>query len=219
MNKFTLFTNFFLVTLALLIGLTGGYFVIDIWLNQITLNNADEITINFWLLSRSSGIMAYILLSISILLGLFLSSKVAREFDLTKKVMELHDLSAKLGLSLVLFHAIILLGDSYLNIKIHQIIIPFTIKHSMNIWFGTGQIAFYLFAAITISYTLKLWLGIKLWHYLHPTAFFAYMLITIHGFFSGSDSQTIFMIMLYAIINGCIIFFMFYRLIELLQSK
>ncbi len=218
MSKSNFYTIIFII-ISVFCGLYCANLCLEFLLNSILDQNFLSDSSHYWLLSRSLGIASYILLSVSTFFGLLLSTRAAKEFNITPKIMGLHDFLANLGLILASIHAIILLGDQYINLEIMQILFPFAIEHQNKLAFGFGQIAFYLFLAIIISYTFKSHLGMTYWRYLHPMAFLAYLFITLHGIFAGSDSQLMGMIILYAIINGSILFLTLYRMTELIKNK
>ena len=78
----------------------------------------------FWILARSSGLLAYALLTSSVLAGLVLK---ARPFGAALKaatVTDIHRFLAMLGLGAVLAHASALVLDSTVHIGIGSLLCP-----------------------------------------------------------------------------------------------
>src|SRR5206468_4591015 len=79
----------------------------------------------FWYVSRAAAFVAYVLLWMSMLAGLGITSKLSRFWPGMPASYELHRYTALLGLAFALFHALVLLGDQYINYTIGQLLIPF----------------------------------------------------------------------------------------------
>ena len=84
--------------------------------------STDPLDYPFWLASRSAGVVAYLLLSGSVILGLAMSTRLATGRD----VRVLHERIALLALGAVAAHGLLLLPDSWLQPKLSEVLIPFT---------------------------------------------------------------------------------------------
>ena len=84
--------------------------------------STDPLDYPFWLASRSAGVVAYLLLSGSVVLGLAMSTRLVRGRD----VRVLHERIALLALAAVAAHGLLLLPDSWLQPKLSEVLIPFT---------------------------------------------------------------------------------------------
>ena len=62
----------------------------------------------FWFLSRTSAIVAYLLLWISMCLGLLITNKLARLWPGGPVAFDLHQYTSLLGVAFALFHGLIL---------------------------------------------------------------------------------------------------------------
>lgn len=80
-------------------------------------------THEYWYLSRAAGFTAYILLFVSMALGISITARMGRR---QRNVMyELHRFTTILALAFTLFHVVILLGDGYFNFSPFQLAVPF----------------------------------------------------------------------------------------------
>ncbi|MFD1245301.1 hypothetical protein [Paralysiella testudinis] len=204
--------NGLITFLALFAGLLLAAAALNQWTTPLVQSLQSSEATGYWLLARAAGVVAYTALSGSVLLGLLLSSKAARQAGFAPLALSLHDFLALLGVLLTLFHALILLGDAYLQPQWWQLLLPFALPHRQWLWLGWGQVGFYLFVLILLAYYGRRHLGMALWRWVHPLAFAAYALITLHGLLAGSDTRTPFMLTLYAAINTSILFWSLYRL-------
>src|SRR5437762_1171366 len=98
----------------------------------------------FWYVSRAAAFVAYVLLWMSMLAGLGITSKLSRFWPGMPASFELHRYTALLGLGFALFHALVLLGDKYINYTLLQLLVPFMSSNYLPEWVGFVQIAFYL---------------------------------------------------------------------------
>jgi len=140
----------------------------------------------FWLASRSVGVVAIVLVSLSVCLGLALAARVGRGPGVAIRVKTMHEALALAGLGAIVLHGALLLGDPYTRPGLSQIAIPFTF-HPNPLWTGLGVIAGWLAALITASFYARRWIGAKNWRKLHRLTFAVYALGVGHAIGAGSD--------------------------------
>lgn len=161
-----------------------------IWLWQsgiLTVSLAQQENI-IWYFIRSAGVTAYILLTISVVWGLALSSRVVKDWSPGALSMLLHSTVSWLGLTFALMHALLLLFDRYLSYQIADVLIPFTGPYR-PLAVGLGTLAFWIMVVVTPSFALKKrLLGHRAWKLLHYASYAAFALVTIHGLAAGTDS-------------------------------
>src|SRR5687767_7233006 len=102
----------------------------------------------WWLISRSSGVVAFLLCAISVLLGLTMASKAARMVPgLGKVLLAVHEHAAVAGLVATAVHGIALLGDGFLRPSVADVAVPFLIDYKPAA-VASGIVAGYLAAAL-----------------------------------------------------------------------
>jgi predicted ferric reductase len=141
-----------------------------------------------WYLTRSSGTIAYILLSASTAWGLLLSTKLIKSWVPAPVALTMHDGLSWVAVSLAAFHALLLLFDRYYTYTLANLLIPFTGPYA-PFWVGMGICAFYLMLLLTVSFPFRQRLGARRWRTLHYLSFAAYGLVTLHGWQAGTDSS------------------------------
>ena len=72
-------------------------------------------THGWWLASRASGLVALVLVTISVGIGLTMAGKVMRRPGLSRKLLAVHEQTALAGLIAIAVHGITLLGDPWLH--------------------------------------------------------------------------------------------------------
>jgi len=144
----------------------------------------------WWLASRASGLVALVLVTFSVFLGLTMAGKVMRRPGLSKRLMALHEQTALAGLVAIAVHGIALLGDPWLHPGVSGIAVPFTMGFR-PLFTGLGIVGGYLAALLGLSYYVRRRIGAKLWRKAHRATVLVYLLGLVHALGAGSDASTI----------------------------
>jgi predicted ferric reductase len=151
----------------------------------------------YWYLSRASGFVAYLLIWLSVVLGLLITGKLSRLWPGGPTTVDLHQFSGLLGLAFVVFHALILLGDRYVGYTPLQLLLPFAGGDYRPLAVGLGQVAGYLGALVALSFYVRRHIGYRLWRLVHFGSFAVYALVTAHALAAGTDAGSPFVVALY----------------------
>jgi sulfoxide reductase heme-binding subunit YedZ len=147
-------------------------------------------THGWWLASRASGLVAMVLVTISVGLGLAMAGKVMRRPGLSRKLLAIHEHTAVAGLIAIAVHGITLLGDPWLNPGIGGIAIPFAMGFK-PLFTGLGVIGGYLAALLGLSFYARRRIGARLWRRAHRATILVYALGMVHAFGAGSDASAV----------------------------
>ncbi|CAN5558104.1 hypothetical protein BH10ACT11_BH10ACT11_06780 [soil metagenome] len=147
----------------------------------------------FWLGSRSLGIIAILLVSVSTGFGLALSVRVSGRPGAAARFKTLHESVALISLIAIVGHGLLLLGDSYLHPTLGQIAIPFTLPNR-PLWTGAGIIAGWLAVVLGISYYARKKIGVALWRKLHRLTILVFALGIAHTIGAGTDGRAAWLI-------------------------
>lgn len=148
-----------------------------------------------WNLIRTSGFLAYFLLTLSIAAGLM--GKISTFNNKKPLMMDLHKFSGWIGLLTVIFHAVLLFNNHYVHYEMEEVLIPFDSDYApVSSAFGT--ISFYIFLIVmaTSDFFMQK-LGRGLWKKLHWLVIPAWVLSVLHGVFIGTDSSQLWAIIVY----------------------
>ncbi len=170
----------------------------------------------YWYLSRGSAIVALCLLWVSMALGLLITNKMSRLWPGAPAAFAIHEYVSLLGIAFAMFHALILMGDHYINYSLGQILMPFGSANYKPLVVGVGQIGFYVWLIISASFYVRQYIGSKLWKLIHFASFFTFVVALAHGLLSGTDSSLPWMQNLYWFLGSSLLFLLFYRLISTL---
>lgn len=144
----------------------------------------------WWLASRASGLVALVLVTISVTLGLTMAGKVMRRPGLSKKLMAIHEQTALAGLVAIAVHGIALLGDPWLHPGVSGIAIPFTMGFR-PLFTGLGIVGGYMAALLGLSYYVRRRIGAKLWRKAHRATVVVWLLGLVHAIGAGTDASAV----------------------------
>lgn len=167
----------------------------------------------YWYMSRGSAFVALGLLWMSMMFGLLITDKMARMWPGAPTAFALHEFVSLLGLAFAMFHALILLGDHYINYTLAQILMPFGSVNYHPTWVGLGQIGFYAWAIISATFYVRQWIGSKTWKFVHYVSFFSFIIAVLHGLASGTDTTTPWAQAVYWSLGATVLFLTVYRVV------
>jgi hypothetical protein len=140
-----------------------------------------------WIIGRSSGICAYVLLVVLVLSGLRLAAPRRRSRPRVVSRLRLHAaLAAATGIFTVL-HVVVLATDPYAGVGLAGALLPFGANYRpvavtmgvLGLWTG-------LAAGLSAAFAGRL--GARVWWPIHKVAALALVAAWLHGVFAGSDT-------------------------------
>jgi methionine sulfoxide reductase heme-binding subunit len=143
----------------------------------------------WWLASRASGIVALLLVTASILLGLGMATRMLRRRGLTPLLAPVHEQLSLAGLVAIAVHGITLLGDRWLHPGLAGIAVPFALPYRET-YTGIGVLAGYLAALLGLSFYVRSRIGVKRWRAMHRLTSVVYVMAMIHTIGAGTDAGT-----------------------------
>jgi methionine sulfoxide reductase heme-binding subunit len=144
----------------------------------------------FWLLSRSAGIVALVLVAASVLLGLTLAAGLAGPPARRRALVAFHEQTALGGLIAIALHGATLLGDAFLKPGLAGIAVPFVIDYRPA-FVAAGIVGGYLAAFLGLSFYARRRIGGKRWRKLHRATPVVYVLGVIHTLGAGTDAGSL----------------------------
>lgn len=145
-------------------------------------------THGWWLASRASGLVALVLITISVGLGLAMAGKVMRRPGLSRRLLAIHEQTALAGLVAIAVHGITLLGDPWLHPGAAGVTVPLAIGYRPA-GVALGIVAGYLAALLGLSFYMRKRIGARLWRKAHRATIVVYLLGLGHAFSAGSDAS------------------------------
>jgi len=171
-----------------------------------------------WYLVRSSGTVAYLLLTASTVWGLVLSAKVAREVSLAPYSLAMHNALSWTAIGLAGLHAWLLLLDSYYVYLPADLLVPFVGPYRPG-WVGLGTLSLYLLIVISASFAWKKVITHKGWRALHYVSYLVFVFVTLHGFKAGTDSPEVSMQVMYVGSSLLVLYLTTTRVLAAIRQK
>jgi len=164
----------------------------------------------FWYLSRAAGFTAYVLLFVSVALGIATGTRFTERFFKRNSVFDMHRFTALLAAAFTLFHVYILLGDGYFNFNVWQLSVPFLSPYRG--WqTAVGVFSLYVFAIVIASFYVRKFIGYRAWRVLHYVTFALFASVTLHGITAGSDTTQLWAKAIYLACGMGVVLLTFYR--------
>jgi len=140
-----------------------------------------------WYATRATGLVAMLLLTATILLGIFTTARFHRPNWPRFAQQSLHRNVSLLTLAFVTVHVLTSVLDTYVHIGWSAIFVPFA-SHYRPFWVGLGSIALDLFLAVLISSVVRHWISARIWRGLHWLAYASWPVAIAHGIGTGTDA-------------------------------
>lgn len=211
--------TFLLILIAMTTGLLAAILLLPAWLPNLSASLTGESPKAYWYLSRATAFVSLSILWVSMALGLGLSNKMARLWPGAPAAFAIHEYVSLLGLAFALFHALILLGDRYIHFTVAQIFLPFSTAEYRPTWVGFGQVGFYVWLVVALSFYVRSRIGQKTWRVVHYLSFLMYLTGLIHGLFSGTDTAAIWAQWYYWLSGGSLLFLFIYRILNTISER
>jgi sulfoxide reductase heme-binding subunit YedZ len=171
----------------------------------------------YWYMARSSGIVAFWLLTLSTALGLSTSSRLWDGLLERGWVFETHRVVSLMALIFVALHMAVLLPDPWTDFGVVDLVVPGTSAYRPEA-VALGVLAMYAGIIATASFYLRTRLGRLTWRALHFVTFGTFVLMLLHGVFAGTDSEEPWMRASFAAATLLILFLTVYRILVVWES-
>jgi hypothetical protein len=155
----------------------------------------------YWYLTRGTGTIALILLTLSVALGVANIRRIRTE-RIPRFVLDaVHRNVSLLAMAFLLVHIVTSLLDGFAPISLLDVVIPFGSAYR-PLWLGFGAVAFDLMVAIVITSLLRQRFGYRAWRVTHWAAYASWPVALLHGLGTGSDTKAGWMLV---IVGGSVI--------------
>lgn len=141
----------------------------------------------WWYVARSSGIVAWALVTLSVVWGLLLSTRLLDRRPSPKWLLDLHRYLGGLAVVFTGFHLAGLVADNYVHFDLAGLLVPMASqwKPGPVAW---GIVALYLLGAVEITSLLMKHMSRKMWHGIHLLSYLLFWTAAIHGAAAGTDA-------------------------------
>jgi sulfoxide reductase heme-binding subunit YedZ len=143
----------------------------------------------YWYLTRSTGAVALVLLTLSVALGIAGVSRWSSPRWPRFVLDSLHRNVSLLAVAFLLVHIITAVLDSFAPISLIDAFVPFAGSYR-PFWLGLGAVAFDLLLAVTLTSLVRRRLGYGAWRAIHWLAYGCWPIALLHGLGTGSDVKS-----------------------------
>lgn len=143
----------------------------------------------YWYLTRATGAVALLLLTVVVALGVADVRRWSSPRFPRFLIDALHRNVALLAVLFLTLHILTTLLDGFAPISLLAAFVPFTSAYR-PLWLGLGAIACDLLIALVASSLLRRHIGHRTWQAIHWCAYACWPLALVHGFGTGSDAKS-----------------------------
>lgn len=151
----------------------------------------------WWYVARASGIVAWLMLTVSVIWGVVLSTKAFPRRRRAAWLLDLHRWLGGLTVSFVAIHLAALVADSYTHFGVADLTVPLA-SDWKPVAVAVGVVAAWLLVAVELTSLAMRRLPRRVWRGVHLTSYAVFWLTSIHAALAGSDRAR----MLYQVTAG-----------------
>lgn len=140
----------------------------------------------WWYITRASAVIAWALMTLSVVWGTLLSTRVLRRVDSPSWLLDLHRYLGGTAIVMVVIHMVTLMLDGWLHFSISEVLVPFAAAYR-SFPVAIGILAFYLLIAVQGSSLLMRWLPRRFWKVVHYSSYLIVVLVSFHAGLTGTD--------------------------------
>lgn len=141
-----------------------------------------------WYASRATGVVALVLLTVVIVLGIMVTRKRSLPGLPRFGTTSLHRNLSLLAVLFVAVHVVTALADPFVTIGIAASVIPFTSPYE-TLWVGLGAVSLDLMAALIVTSLLRARIGRRTWRVVHWLSYAAWPVALLHSIWTSKDFQ------------------------------
>ena len=170
-----------------------------------------------WELARVGGMVAYVLITASVVIGMLVSLKLRSPRWPRWVTTELHRFVTLLALVFAVVHGVAVWIDPFTGFTPAEVLVPLA-SHYRPLWMAAGIIAGYLLLGVWASEYARPRIGYAWWRRLHFLSFVVFVLATLHGVGSGSDTADAWGLLVYGTAGASVLILVIWRLLAGGQS-
>ena len=149
----------------------------------------------YWYLTRSTGAVALLLLTIALALGVLDVQRWSTPRWPRFVVDSLHRNVSLLSMVFLVLHIITSVLDSFAPIGLLDAFIPFVGSYR-PFWLGLGAVSFDLILAVIVTSLMRQRMGFVTWRAIHWLTYASWPIALLHGFGTGSDVKSTWLLLL-----------------------
>jgi methionine sulfoxide reductase heme-binding subunit len=148
-----------------------------------------------WYTTRASGIVALVLLTVTMVLGVATTNRTRARNWPGYAQQEIHRRLSMIAMVFVGIHVLTSVLDTYVDISWAAVVVPFTSSYG-RFWVGVGTTSLDLMLAVFVSSLLRARMNPATWRALHWLSYLSWPVALAHTFGMGTDSDEAWLIIL-----------------------
>ncbi len=140
----------------------------------------------WWYLARSSGIIALVLLVLSVVWGVLLATRALRPYDRPAWLLDLHQWLGGVALVMTGLHLLGLYLDGYVEFGPAELFVPGASEYR-PVAVAIGVLSLYALVAVQLTSFFRRHLSKRVWHGVHLLSYGLVWGSTVHAGMAGSD--------------------------------
>ena len=147
----------------------------------------------WWYLSRSTGIVALVLLVLSFTWGILLSTRALRGVDRPAWLLATHSWLSGTALAMVVVHIVSLMLDSWVKFSLRDVLVPGAATwqgatRTAEIGTAVGVVGFYVFLLVQLTSLFRKQIPRAVWLGIHRASFPLVFGLLLHAGWAGTDT-------------------------------
>ena len=141
-----------------------------------------------WYLTRSTGVIAFVLMTLTFGLGLAATQRALASPAWPRfATQQLHRNVSLLGFVFLLTHIVTTLADTYVHVGWWAWVVPFVSGYRAT-WVTFGTLAFDVLLVVIVTSLLRDRLPVRLWRIVHWTSYLVWPMAFLHFLKTGTDA-------------------------------
>lgn len=142
----------------------------------------------WWYEARATGYVAWGLVTLSVIAGLLLSTRLTSKKATPAWMLDLHRFLAGAAVAFTGLHVAGLVADTYVHFGVADVLVPFASNWRPGA-VALGVVAMYLLAAVEMSSLFMRRLPRRLWRVIHLSSYVLFWAATFHLLTAGTDAR------------------------------
>ncbi len=140
----------------------------------------------WWYLARAAGLMAWILLTLTLLWGTLVSGRLVANPRLKRWLHDVHPFLAGLGLGALALHIVAAIADTQSKLSLTDVALPFQAGWNPSA-IAYGALGLWLLVMVEVTALLRDRLPRGLWRKIYLLSYGACWATALHAAFAGTD--------------------------------
>jgi methionine sulfoxide reductase heme-binding subunit len=159
-----------------------------------------------WNVLRAAGFGAYLVLFLSVVLGLLGATSLGRDRESKQSSIGAHQFLASVGLLLLAIHLAGVVLDPWIHFRTTDLFLPMLQDAYRPVAVALGIVAMYAMVLVTVASWVRRHLSVRFWRGTHMLAIPMFAMAMLHGVLAGTDSVRPVVFSTYVATGGIVVF-------------